>query len=91
MRSLHSEGDIAVHCGTGTIDVMINWYFSNGSQIGSTDTNVRQAMSHEGMVILQLANGRSMDYCDAGVYTCRAVSTSGVVQERTFTLRVNSE
>ena len=91
MRSLNSEGDIAIHCGTGTTGVTINWYFSNGSQIGSTDRNIRQANHANGTAILQIANGRLVGYCDAGVYTCRAVSTSGVIQERTFRLRINSK
>ena len=91
MRNLNSEGDIAIHCATGTLNVVIGWYFSNGSQIGSTNRNLRQARSTNGTAILQIANGRSVDYCDAGVYTCRAVSTSGVVQERNFMLRVNSK
>ena len=87
---LTSEGGITVHCDTGISNVTINWVFSNGSLIGSTDRNIRQAKYRNGTTILQIARGRSLDYCDAGVYTCRAVGSSGLVQERQFTLRVNS-
>ena len=66
-----------------------NWYFSDGTPVGTTDRNVRQASYPNGTTILQIANGRALDYCDAGVYTCQAVSSTGEAQERDFKLLVD--
>ena len=90
-KQLNSEEDISIHCDTGISGVSINWFFSNGTLIGTTDRNVRQASFPNGTTLLQIANGRALDYCDAGVYTCRAVSSTGEIQERNFRLRVNSK
>ena len=89
-KQLDSEGDISIHCDTGISNVTTNWYFSNGTLIGTTNRNIRQASYPNGTTVLQIANDRAVDYCDAGVYTCQAVSSTGEVQERSFNLRINS-
>ena len=89
-RQLDSEEDISIHCDTGISNVTTNWYFSNGTLVGTTDRNIRQASYPNGTTVLQIANDRAVDYCDAGVYTCQAVSSTGEVQERSFNLRINS-
>ena len=89
-RQLDSEGGISIHCDTGISNVTTNWYFSNGTLVGTTNRNIRQASYPNGTTVLQIANGRAVDYCDAGVYTCLAVSSTGEVQERSFNLRINS-
>lgn len=89
-KLLGSDGGVNVLCGTGLSNATINWLFSSGSVVGSTDRNIRQAKYSNGTTVLQLANDRIVDYCDAGAYICRAVSSSGEMQERQFLLRVNS-
>ena len=89
-KQLESEGDISIHCDTGISNVTTNWFFSNGTLVGTTDRNIRQASYPNGTTVLQIANDRAVDYCDAGVYTCQAVSSMGGVQERSFNLRINS-
>ena len=90
-KQLGSEGDISVHCDAGISNVSIDWFFSNGTRVGSQDRDIRQAKYNNGTTVLQIASRRSVGYCDGGVYTCRAVSSSGEIQERRFILRVNSE
>ena len=89
-KQLDSEEDISIHCDTGISNVTTNWFFSNGTLVGTTDRNVRQASYPNGTTVLQIANNRPLDYCDAGVYTCRAVSSTDEVQERSFKLLINS-
>ena len=89
-KQLDSEEDISIHCDAGLSNVTTNWYFSNGTQVGTTDRNIRQASYPNGTTVLQIANGRALDYCDAGVYTCLAVSSTGEVQERDFKLLIDS-
>lgn len=89
-KQLDSEEDISIHCDTGISNVTTNWFFSDGTLVGTTDQNVRQANYPNGTTVLQIANGRPLDYCDAGVYTCQAVSSTGEVQERDFKLVINS-
>ena len=89
-RQLNSMEVISIHCDTGISGVTTNWFFSNGTQLGTTDRNIRQASYPNGTTVLQIANGRALDYCDAGVYTCQAVSSNGQIQRRNFELRVNS-
>ena len=90
-RILGSDGDISVHCDAGLSNVTIDWFFSNGMRVGSQDRNIRQAKYSNGTTVLQIARGRSLGYCDGGVYTCRATSSSGGSQERRFILRVDSK
>ena len=89
-KRLDSEEDISIHCDAGITNVTTNWFFSNGTQVGATNRNIRQASYPNGTTILQIADGRPLDYCDAGIYTCQAVSSTGEIQERNFRLRVNS-
>ena len=89
-RQLNSMEDISIHCDTGVSGVTTNWFFSNGTQVGTSNRNICQASYDNGTTVLQIANSRPLDYCDAGVYTCQAVSSNGQIQRRSFELRVNS-
>ena len=89
-RRLNSNEDISIHCDSGVSGVTTNWFFSNGTLVGTTNRNIHQASYSNGTTVLQIANGRPLDYCDAGVYTCQAVSSAGQIQRRNFELRVNS-
>ena len=90
-RKLGSDSDISVHCDAGLSNITIDWFFSNGTQVGSQNRNVRQVKYSNGTTVLQIARGRSLGYCDGGLYMCRATSLLGGSQERRFNLRVDSE
>lgn len=89
------QRNLNIHCGSGIEDVQISWYYQNQTEVSYTDEYLRQGSNTDGISILQIGNRRGVDYCDAGVYVCKAtlVTEEGVkiTQSRTFTLRVQSK
>ena len=61
-RRLNSNEDISIHCSSGVSGVTTNWFFSNGTQVGTANQNIRQASYSNGTTVLQIANGRPLDY-----------------------------
>lgn len=85
------QQNLNVHCGSGIDDAMISWIYPDETQVSYTDPYLRQGTLSDGTSVLQIGNGRGIDYCDAGVYVCKAVLDTGdaeIVQTRNFTLRV---
>ena len=79
-------------CGTSVEGVQLDWFFSNGTKVGSTNRNVRVGHFPNGTVSLQIASDRRLSPCDSGVYTCRAnLSESNQAQEKTYTVFINSK
>lgn len=87
------QRNLEVHCGSGINDVQLSWFFSNQTEVSYTDRYLRQGKNEDGISLLQIGNGRPINSCDAGVYTCKAElvlgSGAGIQQSyRNFTLLV---
>ena len=80
--------DLRVHCRAGTNDAEIDWFFANGTKVGSSNQNLREGHYQNSTIVLQIASNRGLSLCDAGTYTCVA-NCSGVTQSRNFTLVIN--
>ena len=90
------QRNLNVQCGSGTQGVTITWLHSNGTAVSTSDKYLRQGKNADGIVLLQIAIGRGIDYCDAGVYICKAVlpmegQGTEVVQTRNLSVRVESK
>jgi hypothetical protein len=94
VRNVGQRGQ-AVHCGSGIRGVQLSWFFPNQTEVPSNGVGVRQGTNVAGTAILNIGFRRGVDYCDAGVYTCRALlatnTSSQDSQNRSFTLLVGSE
>ena len=85
------QRDVHVHCTPSHPDnATVDWYFSNGTKVGTSDRNIREGHYANGTAVLQIASNRRLSYCDAGVYTCLA-NVSGKTEERNFTLVINGK
>ena len=84
------QANVVVHCGVGTNETQIDWFFSNGTKVGIMNRNIREGHFQNGTALLHIGSTRRLNLCDAGVYTCVA-NTSGHVERKNFTLIVNSE
>ena len=83
------ERDIHIHCSASILDnATVDWFFSNGTKVGSSDRNIREGHFANGTTVLQIASDRLLSYCDAGVYTCVA-NVSGKTERKNFTLVIN--
>ena len=82
--------DLHIHCRAGTRNSEVDWFFANGTKVGTSDRNIREGHFQNGTTILQIASNRRVSLCDAGVYTCVA-NCSGLIETRNFTLIVNSK
>ena len=80
--------NLLVHCRARTDNAEVDWFFANGTKIGSSNRNLRAGHYQNGTAVLQIASNRGVSLCDAGTYTCVA-NCSGVTQSRNFTLVVN--
>ena len=80
--------DLRVHCRAGTSDADIDWFFANGTKVGSSNQNLREGHYLNGTTVLQIASNRRLSLCDAGTYTC-VTNCSGMTQSRNFTLVIN--
>ena len=70
----------------------LDWFFSNGTKVGTTNRNIREGHFENQTASLQIASDRRLSYCDSGVYACRAnQSSKGRVEEKTFTLTIGGE
>ena len=80
-------GRVRIHCTPGnTTHTTTDWYYTNGTRIGVRDINFKAGHYSNGTAILQIAEYRTLSYCDGGNYTCIANSTSGAYEKRTFSL-----
>ena len=76
-------------CGATAEGVQLDWFFENGTKVGISNRNVRKGHFENGTASLQIASDRRLSLCDSGVYACRAnQSSTGRVEQKTFTLRV---
>ena len=80
--------NLRVHCRAGTSDADIDWFFANGTKVGSSNQNLREGHYLNGTTVLQIASNRRLSLCDAGTYTC-VTNCSGMTQSRNFTLVIN--
>ena len=85
------QNGITVHCGTGVQDADIGWHYSNGSRVGHVMRDRREGHFQNGTASLEIGNGRRLNFCDAGVYTCVANISTGGVHRKNFTLIINSK
>ena len=89
--SFYQYGRVHVYCSTSG-DTLGEWYFSNGTRIGTRDRNFRAGHFSNGTAVLQIADTRPLSYCDGGTYTCRVVNDTTLHYEtRNFTLVINSK
>ena len=70
--------------------MQIDWYFENGTKVGTSDRNIREGHFNNGTTSLQIASNRQLSLCDSGRYTCIANKT-GKVEQKVFTLTINSK
>lgn len=86
------QRNIHVLCGATEMGVELDWFFANGTKVGTTNRNVREGHFENGTASLQIASDRNLNLCDAGVYTCRAnQSSTGRIEQMTFTLIIGSK
>ena len=87
-----SQTNLHIHCSPShPADSTVDWFFSNGTKVGTSDRNVREGHYANGTAVLQIASNRRLSYCDAGVYTCKVNTTSGLEHRKNFTLVINSK
>lgn len=90
--STYRYGRVRIHCtASNATSVQTNWYFPNGTVIGVVDRNFKAGHFSNGSAVLQIAEYRSLSYCDGGNYTCIANSSSGQLERRTFMLVIDCE
>ena len=83
------QRDLRVHCNTNDKNAEVDWLFTNGSKVGTTNRNFREGHHANGTTVLQIASNRRLSNCDAGVFTCVANCTNGI-EKKNFTLVINS-
>ena len=87
-----SSSNIHVLCGAIADGVQLDWFFENGTKVGTSNRNVREGHFENGTASLQIASNRRVSPCDAGVYACRAnQSATERVEQKTFKLTVGSK
>ncbi len=80
---------IRVLCGSSVSGVSIDWYFSNGTKVGITNRQLREAHYANGTAVLEIGLGRRLNLCDAGTYVCVANKSDGGEHRREFILVIN--
>jgi len=85
------QRDLRIHCRAARPEAEVDWFYTNGTKIGSSDRNFREGHYPNGTTVLQIASSRRLRTCDAGTYTCVANCSDGVVQSRNFTLVISSK
>ena len=85
------QRDLRIHCRARSPGAEIDWFYTNGTKIGSNDRNFREGHYRNGTTVLQIASRRRLTTCDAGTYTCVANCSDGAVQSRNFTLVLSSK
>lgn len=79
-------------CGATEDGVQLDWFFENGTKVGTTNRNVREGHFENGTASLQIASDRGLSPCDAGAYVCRAnQSATGRVEQKVFNFMIGSE
>jgi len=88
-----TQMNLQVYCVSGMPNIALNWFYPNLTLVSSVNRQLRQVKyPDDRYVLLQIANGRNLEYCDAGVYVCEArgtVNGKQVTQRRNFTLLVD--
>ena len=80
---------ISILCGSNLPGVDINWFFSNGTNIGIGNRDIYEGDFSNGTSALLF---RRRTLCVGGLYICRANQTStGRMQQRTLKVTVDSE
>jgi len=85
------QRDLRIHCRAARPEAEVDWFYTNGTKIGSSDRNFREGHYPNGTTVLQIASSRRLRTCDAGTYTCVANCSDGLVQSRNFTLVISSK
>ena len=83
---------VHIHCATSnSTHAPADWFFANGTRVGVRDRNFQAGHFTNGTAVLQIANNRSLRFCDGGTYTCIVNTTSGHFETKNFTLVINSK
>jgi len=83
--TLYSSSSLMVFCGSQQTGVNFDWFFSNGTKVGTANRNVREGHYANGTTVLQIGRFGRVTWCDADTYVCRANQTAtGRVQQKTF-------
>ena len=54
--------NLRVHCRAGTSDAEIDWFFANGTKVGSSNQNLREGHYRNGTAVLQIASNRGLEH-----------------------------
>ena len=90
--TIGSYSSLVVFCGSQLSGVKFDWYFSNGTKVGTANRNVREGHFDNGTAVLQIGRFGRVTSCDADTYVCRANQTAtSRVQQKTFKVTYGCE